>query len=65
MVSFSASLARRLCDGGGKDVRVTSVDDGHGGATEELTGGGTELNLHGDNMLASVLLSKALNGRRV
>lgn len=29
-----------------EDVGVTSVKDGHGGATEELTAGGTELNLY-------------------
>lgn len=29
----------------GEDVGVTSIKDGHGGATEELTAGGTELNL--------------------
>jgi hypothetical protein len=30
---------------GGEDVGVTLVEDGHGGAAEELTAGGTELNL--------------------
>lgn len=30
---------------GGEDIRVTLVKDGHGGATEELSAGGTELNL--------------------
>lgn len=30
---------------GGQDVRVTGIEDGHGGAAEELTAGGTELNL--------------------
>ena len=65
MITFPASLVQRLCDGGGKDVGVTGIDDGHGGATEELTGCGTELNLQDNNTLASVLLSKALNGRRV
>lgn len=29
-----------------EDVGVTGVKDGHGGATEELTAGGTELNLY-------------------
>lgn len=29
----------------GEDIGVTSVEDGHGGATVELTAGGTELNL--------------------
>jgi hypothetical protein len=28
-----------------EDIRVTSVDDGQGRAAEELTAGGTELNL--------------------
>jgi hypothetical protein len=28
-----------------EDIGVTSVEDGHGGATEELTASGTELNL--------------------
>jgi len=45
MISFASTRALRLCDGGGEDVGVTSIDDGHGGATEELTGGGTELDL--------------------
>ena len=45
MITFPASVVQRLCDGGGKDVGVTGIDDGHGGATEELTGGSTELNL--------------------
>lgn len=55
----------RLCDRGSKDVGVTGIDDGHGGATEELTGGGTELNAVREDLLASVLLSKALIGRYV
>ena len=29
----------------GQDVGVTGIQDGHGGAAEELTAGGTELNL--------------------
>jgi hypothetical protein len=62
MISFSSTRTLRLCDGGSEDVGVTGIDDGHGGATEELTGGGTELNLHDNNTLASVLLSKALSG---
>ena len=62
MISFSSTRALRLCDGGSEDVGVTGIKDGHGGATEELTGGGTELNLHDNNTLASVLLSKALSG---
>lgn len=28
-----------------EDIRVTGIDDGQGGAAEELTAGGTELNL--------------------
>lgn len=28
-----------------EDVGVTSVENGHGGASEELTAGGTELDL--------------------
>lgn len=28
-----------------QDIGVTSVEDGHGGAAEELTAGGTKLNL--------------------
>ena len=47
---------------GRQDVGVTGIDDGHGGATEELTGGGTELDLQEKNTLANVLLSKALSG---
>ena len=31
---------------GGQDVRVTGIEDGHGGAAEELTAGGTELDLY-------------------
>merc|ERR1712029_503344 len=30
---------------GGQDVRVTGIEDGHGRATEELTAGGTELDV--------------------
>ena len=42
------SLAGRthLCGLGREDVGVTGVDDGHGGATEELTAGGTKLDLY-------------------
>jgi len=29
----------------GKDIRVTSIEDGHGGAAEELAAGGTKLDL--------------------
>lgn len=29
----------------GEDIRVTGVENGHGAAAEELTTGGTELNL--------------------
>lgn len=31
--------------GAGEDVRVTGIEDGHGGATEQLTAGGTKLDL--------------------
>jgi hypothetical protein len=30
-----------------EDVGVTSIQDGHGAAAEELTASGTELNLYG------------------
>lgn len=43
--SGSSSPHRNHLLGAGEDVRVTSVEDGHGGATEELTAGGTELDL--------------------
>ena len=62
MISFWSIHALRLSDGGGEDIGVTGINDGHGGATEELTGGGTELNLQEKNTLANVLLSKALSG---
>ena len=39
------SLDVHLSSLGRQDVGVTGVDDGHGGATEELTAGGTELDL--------------------
>ena len=32
--------------GASEDVRVTSIEDGHGGTAEKLTAGGTELDLH-------------------
>ena len=50
------SLAGRthLCGLGGEDVGVTGVDDGHGGATEELTAGGTELDLYYGKKFKSV-----------
>lgn len=44
-LSFSRSVCT-LLDLLAEDVGVTSVKDGHGGATEELTAGGTELNLY-------------------
>jgi hypothetical protein len=34
---------------GGEDVRVTLVKDSHGGATEELSTGGSKLNLSTDS----------------
>jgi hypothetical protein len=40
------SLDDPLSGLGRQDVGVTGVDDGHGGATEELTAGGTKLNLY-------------------
>lgn len=39
-------VKRRLCLLVAQDVGVTGVEDGHGGATEELTASGTKLNLH-------------------
>lgn len=38
-------LSCRLCSSGAENVGVTSIDDGHGGAPEQLTAGGTKLNL--------------------
>ena len=48
LTTCSYQLADRthLCGLGGEDVGVTGVDDGHGGATEELTAGGTKLDLY-------------------
>ena len=40
------SLDVHLSSLGRQDVGVTGVDDGHGGATEELTAGGTKLDLY-------------------
>lgn len=34
-----------LASGGGENVGVTSIEDGHGGTPEKLTASGTELNL--------------------
>lgn len=38
-------LSHYLRSAGRENVGVTGINDGHGGATEELTAGGTELNL--------------------
>lgn len=46
---------------GGKDIRVTSIEDGHGAAAEELTASGAELNWKGDE-LVSGFPSKVLHG---
>jgi hypothetical protein len=49
-----------LSSAGGEDVGVTGINDGHGGATEELTAGGTELDLlEGTKKSAKKVLSKA------
>jgi hypothetical protein len=40
--SLSLSLAA-------KDVGVTGIEDGHGRAAEELSAGGTQLNLYGED----------------
>lgn len=40
-----SSLRNRLGGLVGEDIRVTSVEDGHGAAAEELTAGSAELNL--------------------
>ena len=56
LTTCSYQLADRthLCGLGGEDVGVTGVDDGHGGATEELTAGGTELDLYYGKRFKSV-----------
>lgn len=44
--SFPSPLKERSVLGVlGQDVGITGIEDSHGGATEELTAGGTELNL--------------------
>lgn len=44
--SLPSLLKERLVLGVlGQDVGVTGIEDGHGGAAEELTAGGTELDL--------------------
>ena len=50
------SLDVHLSGLGRQDVGVTGVDDGHGGATEELTAGGTELDLYYGKRFKSVKL---------
>jgi len=52
--SYQLADRTRLCGLGGEDVGVTGVDDGHGGATEELTAGGTELDLYYGKRFKSV-----------
>ena len=42
---FWLAIIHRLSNLVAEDVGVTSVEDGKGGAAEELTAGGTELNL--------------------
>lgn len=59
MLTFWITLAQRLSDGGGEDVGVTGVDDGHGGAAEQLSSGCSQLDLQQD-VLASVRLSEAV-----
>lgn len=44
-ICITVSLSSTHLLGASEDVRVTGVEDGHGGATEELTAGGTELDL--------------------
>ena len=44
--SYHVATETHLCGLGRQDVGVTGVDDGHGGATEELTASGTELDLY-------------------
>lgn len=39
------AIVHRLSNLVAEDVGVTSVENGEGGAAEELTAGGTELNL--------------------
>lgn len=50
---------RHLSGLGREDVGVTGVDDGHGGATEELTASGTKLDLYyGSQVSQNVAPSK-------
>lgn len=44
-----------LLRSGGQNVGVTSIENGHGRAAEELTAGGTELNLHHARWLVRVV----------
>jgi hypothetical protein len=46
LTTLLISLDMHLSSLGRQDVGVTGVDDGHGGATEELTAGGTKLDLY-------------------
>lgn len=52
------NVVPHLCNGGGEDVGVTSINDGHGGATEHLTTGSTQL-----NVLSIVSVCVALRSR--
>lgn len=42
--------------GGAEDVRVTSIEDSHGGASEELSAGSAEFDLWGRDMSVRVSL---------
>ena len=44
---MSSSDNQHLSGLSGEDVGITSIQDGHDTAAEELTAGGTELNLSG------------------
>ena len=47
-----------LCDGGGEDVGVTGIDNGHGGATEHLTASSTQLNVLSNRSVCVALRSR-------
>lgn len=57
-VLFSTSSQLHLSSAGGENVAVTGVEDGHGGAAEELTASGAKLDC-GANKLASVFPPKS------
>lgn len=67
LTTCSYQLADRthLCGLGGEDVGVTGVDDGHGGATEELTASGTELDLYYGKKFKSVKVGPSKDSLRV